>query len=158
MRNLFDGIDVAADLDLEVVQVGTETWLEKEIENFTALRLRIIEQQARHNLESTERQYNLRQKALELGWPNSRIQILDGDLGLSGAQSETRKDFQWLVAEVSMGKIGAVFALGVSRLAHDLPSLWNAPTTQARDRKEEDLICPIGRIGPIPDLNPKSEI
>lgn len=75
MRNLFDGIDVAADLDLEVVQVGTETWLEKEIENFTALRLRIIEQQARHNLESTERQYNLRQKALELGWPDSRIQI-----------------------------------------------------------------------------------
>ena len=73
--------------------------------------------QVRHNLESTERQYNLRQKALELGWPDSRIQILDGDLGLSGTQSETRKDFQWLVAQVSMGKIGAVLALEVSRLA-----------------------------------------
>lgn len=40
--------------------------------------------QVRHHQESTERQYALREKALQLGW--STVQILDRDLGKSGAQ------------------------------------------------------------------------
>jgi DNA invertase Pin-like site-specific DNA recombinase len=73
--------------------------------------------QVRHHQESTERQYALRQKALELGWREPSIQILDRDLGKSGAQIAGREDFKTLVAEVSMGQVGAVFALEVSRLA-----------------------------------------
>jgi DNA invertase Pin-like site-specific DNA recombinase len=73
--------------------------------------------QVRHNQESTERQYALREKALELGWSEPTVQILDGDLGKSGAQIAGREDFKTLVAEVSMGQVGAVFALEVSRLA-----------------------------------------
>jgi DNA invertase Pin-like site-specific DNA recombinase len=73
--------------------------------------------QVRHHQESTERQYALRQKALELGWREPSIQILDRDLGKSGAQITGREDFKTLVAEVSMGQVGAVFALEVSRLA-----------------------------------------
>jgi DNA invertase Pin-like site-specific DNA recombinase len=73
--------------------------------------------QVRHHHESTERQYALRGKALELGWSDPAIRILDRDLGMSGAQATGREDFQTLVAEVSMGQVGAVFALEVSRLA-----------------------------------------
>ncbi|MCF7993230.1 MAG: recombinase family protein [Chromatiaceae bacterium] len=73
--------------------------------------------QVRHHQESTERQYALREKALSLGWPAELIRVLDADLGRSGAQSQQREDFKTLVAEVSMDRVGAVFALEVSRLA-----------------------------------------
>jgi DNA invertase Pin-like site-specific DNA recombinase len=70
-----------------------------------------------HHQESTERQYALRQKALELGWSETTVRTLDRDLGISGAQTTGRTDFKTLVADVSMGQVGAVFALEVSRLA-----------------------------------------
>jgi DNA invertase Pin-like site-specific DNA recombinase len=73
--------------------------------------------QVRHHQESTERQYALRKKALELGWSETSIRILDRDLGVSGAHTTGRADFKTLVAEVSMGQVGAVFALEASRLA-----------------------------------------
>src|SRR5438477_12296827 len=73
--------------------------------------------QIRHHQESTERQYAVRQKAQELGWSEAHIRTLDGDLGSSGAQATGRTDFKTLVADVSMGQVGAVFALEVSRLA-----------------------------------------
>ena len=73
--------------------------------------------QVRHHQESTERQYALRQKALELGWNTAAVRTLDRDLGISGAQTTGRTDFKTLVADVSMGQVGAVFALEVSRLA-----------------------------------------
>ena len=73
--------------------------------------------QVRHNQESTERQYALQNKALAMGWPHRSIRVLDRDLGKSGAQSTGREDFKTLVADVSMSRVGAVFALEVSRLA-----------------------------------------
>lgn len=73
--------------------------------------------QVRHHQESTERQYALREKALELGWSESLIHTLDRDLGKTGTEMAGREDFKTLVAEVSMGQVGAVFALEVSRLA-----------------------------------------
>lgn len=73
--------------------------------------------QLRFHQESTERQYALQERAAALGWPPGRIQVLDADLGLSGAHSHQREDFKTLVADVSMGKVGAVLALEVSRLA-----------------------------------------
>jgi DNA invertase Pin-like site-specific DNA recombinase len=73
--------------------------------------------QVRHHQESTERQYALRGKALDLGWSQSLIRILDRDLGKTGTEMTGREDFKTLVADVSMGQVGAVFALEVSRLA-----------------------------------------
>jgi DNA invertase Pin-like site-specific DNA recombinase len=73
--------------------------------------------QVRHHQESTERQYALREKALELGWSESLIRTLDRDLGRSGTEMTAREDFKTLVADVSMSQVGAVFALEVSRLA-----------------------------------------
>src|ERR1700680_3139314 len=73
--------------------------------------------QVRHHQESTERQYALREKAVELGWSLPLIRTLDRDLGKTGTEMSAREDFKTLVADVSMGQVGAVFALEVSRLA-----------------------------------------
>jgi len=70
-----------------------------------------------HHHESTERQYALRELALELGWSEAAIRTLDRDLGKTGTEMTRREDFKTLVADVSMGQVGAVFALEVSRLA-----------------------------------------
>src|SRR5215469_680102 len=61
--------------------------------------------QVLHHQESTERQYALRQKALELGWNEATVRTLDRDLGISGTQTTRRTDFKTLVADVSMGQV-----------------------------------------------------
>ena len=73
--------------------------------------------QVLHHQESTERQYALKDKALALGWNDNQIRVLDRDLGQSGAQSQNREDFKTLLADVSLGEVGAVLALEASRLA-----------------------------------------
>ena len=73
--------------------------------------------QVMHNQESTDRQYALQHKALEYGWDTTRIRIMDGDLGQSGSHTTNREDFKLLVAEVSMGNVGAIFVLEASRLS-----------------------------------------
>jgi len=80
--------------------------------------------QVMHNQESTERQYALNQKAIDYGWSPSLVQILDGDLGRSGSNTAGREDFKTLVAEVSMGKVGAIFVLEASRLSRSSAD-WN---------------------------------
>lgn len=69
------------------------------------------------NTESTHRQYALKERALALGWPPERIVVIDEDLGQSGASTVGREGFQRLVADVSMGLVGIVLGLEVSRLA-----------------------------------------
>ena len=73
--------------------------------------------QVRFNQESTDRQYNLVNKALSLGWNQEQIRVLDRDLGQSGTAATTRTDFKTLVSDVAMGRVGAIFALEASRLA-----------------------------------------
>lgn len=70
------------------------------------------------NTESTRRQYDLKNRALSLGWQNEQIQVIDTDLGESGA-SKLRDGFKLLVAEVGMGRAGIVMGLEVSRLARN---------------------------------------
>ncbi|MBX3710240.1 MAG: recombinase family protein [Gammaproteobacteria bacterium] len=69
------------------------------------------------NRESTERQYALKDRAESLGWRQYQIKVLDNDLGQSGVHANNREDFKTLVADVFMGKVGAVFALEASRLS-----------------------------------------
>jgi DNA invertase Pin-like site-specific DNA recombinase len=76
-------------------------------------------QQVFHNTESTQRQYALKQRAMALGWPAERVNIIDGDQGQSGASATDREGFQQLVAEVGMGRAGIVLGLEVSRLARN---------------------------------------
>lgn len=71
------------------------------------------------NTESTQRQYALRERAVALGWPLDRIVVIDSDLGQSGASAADREGFQRLVTEVSLGRVGIVLGLEVSRLARN---------------------------------------
>jgi len=71
------------------------------------------------NTESTARQYALGQRALALGWPADQVVVIDSDLGQSGAAAQDREGFQRLVTEVSMGRVGIVMGLEVSRLARN---------------------------------------
>ena len=73
--------------------------------------------QVLENCESTQRQYALAQLAQKLGWEPAQIQVLDEDLGKSGRSTEGRSGFQHLVAQVSLGKVGAILSLEVSRFA-----------------------------------------
>ncbi|MBW1669496.1 MAG: recombinase family protein [Deltaproteobacteria bacterium] len=70
------------------------------------------------NQESTKRQYALKQRAVALGWSPEMIEVIDEDLGRSGAWSG-RSGFQRLVGEVGMGHAGIVLSLEVSRLARN---------------------------------------
>jgi DNA invertase Pin-like site-specific DNA recombinase len=73
--------------------------------------------QVERNVESSARQYALRERAIALGWPASSVVIVDEDTGRSGATSAGRIGFKELVAEVGLGQLGLVLALDVSRLA-----------------------------------------
>ncbi len=79
--------------------------------------------QVRYNQESTERQYAIQEKAMNLGWTQEQIQVIDEDLGISGSGRSLRQGFQQLVAQVSFGEVGAVFGLEVSRLARSSAEL-----------------------------------
>src|SRR6266568_8977798 len=73
--------------------------------------------QVREHTASTARQYDLAQRARDLGWPREHLIIIDQDQGHSGASTAGRDGFQALIAEVGLGHAGAVLSLEVSRLA-----------------------------------------
>jgi DNA invertase Pin-like site-specific DNA recombinase/rhodanese-related sulfurtransferase len=75
--------------------------------------------QVHTNTESAQRQYALRQRAIQLGWPVEQIVVIDTDQGQSGASAADREGFQQLVADVGLGKAGIVLGLEVSRLARN---------------------------------------
>lgn len=76
-------------------------------------------QQVMENTESTRRQYDLRRRAVALGWPEERVVVIDSDLARSGAAAHDREGFQRLVGEVGTGRAGMVMGLEVSRLARN---------------------------------------
>ena len=71
-------------------------------------------------------------RAIGLGWPPERVQVIDEDLGKSGAGGVDRHGFQKLIAEIGLGNAGLVVSLDASRLArnnrdwHQLLELGNA--------------------------------
>jgi len=75
--------------------------------------------QLERNTESTARQYDLAERAVELGWPRSAVRVVDADLGVSGSVLGQRDGFESLVADVALGQVGIILALEVSRLARD---------------------------------------
>jgi len=74
--------------------------------------------QVRDHQESTRRQYELKTRARQLGWPDERIVVIDQDLGRSASDaSQVRRGFERLLSEVVVGRAGAVLSLEISRLA-----------------------------------------
>lgn len=74
-------------------------------------------QQVHRHQESTRLQYGLVDRAIILGWPRNDINVIDDDLGCSGASTEGRLGFQRLVAEVGLDHVGMVLGMEVSRLS-----------------------------------------
>lgn len=71
------------------------------------------------NIESTKRQYDLRGRAIGLGWRDDQVIVIDSDQGESGASASWREGFQHLVSDVGLGRAGIVMGLEVSRLARN---------------------------------------
>ena len=60
---------------------------------------------------------NLANRAKGLGWREERVQVIDEDLGKSGASAEGRAGFQRMVGEVGLGHVGIILGIEMSRLA-----------------------------------------
>jgi DNA invertase Pin-like site-specific DNA recombinase len=70
-----------------------------------------------HNRESSVLQYAMRERLSDLGW--SQIETVDDDLGRSAAGGVAREGFDRMIADVCLGKVGAVAAREVSRFARN---------------------------------------
>ena len=71
------------------------------------------------NQESLRLQYALRQRAHELGWHEADIDVIDADLGLSGASVAQRSGFKELVGRVGLSEVGLILSIDVTRLARN---------------------------------------
>jgi len=74
-------------------------------------------QQVLDHGESTRLQYGLVERAVGLGWQASRVLVIDEDLGKSGSSAAGRVGFGRLVTEITMGHVGLVGGIEMSRLA-----------------------------------------
>ena len=73
--------------------------------------------QVRHHHQGRQRQYDLAQRARELGF--TRVQVIDDDQGKTGSGMVERPGFAALLSAVCRGEVGAVLALEASRLARN---------------------------------------
>ena len=73
--------------------------------------------QVERNTESGERQYELVDRAVGLGWAADEVVVVDEDQGRSAKSTDGRDGFQRLVADVGLGRVGIVVGIEVSRLA-----------------------------------------
>src|SRR6478672_8044782 len=73
--------------------------------------------QVTHNVESQKLQYGMEDRLRQLGW--HEIEVVDEDLGRSASGTVMRSGFERMVAEVCLGKVGAVAAREVSRFARN---------------------------------------
>ena len=76
------------------------------------------------NQESTRLQYALKQRALSLGWREEDIEIIDADLGVSGATAQHRAGFKEILAKVALGQVGIVLVYEVQRLIRNCSDLY----------------------------------
>ena len=99
---------------------GSSRITNHHLERLAAIYIRQSTQnQVLKNRESRERQYQLADRARDLGWPDDRILVIDSDLGQSAASQGTRSGFDHLCGQVARGRVGAVFGIEASRLARN---------------------------------------
>src|SRR4051812_2366377 len=71
------------------------------------------------NQESTRLQYALRQRALELGWHEDQIRIIDEDQGRTARTTEGRHGLQELASLITLEHVGIIFTTEVARLCRN---------------------------------------
>jgi DNA invertase Pin-like site-specific DNA recombinase len=115
------------------------------------------------NLESQKMQYGLRDRAIALGWHENDVEVIDADLGRSGATTDGRLGFQELVAQIALGEVGILIAFDATRLArncthwylglkgqiselelHTIRARLTAGILSKAERGELELVLPTG--------------
>jgi DNA invertase Pin-like site-specific DNA recombinase len=71
------------------------------------------------NQESLRLQYALEQRALELGWHEDQVQIIDSDQGRTGRTTQGRLGFSELVNLLTLEQVGIIFSTEVTKLARN---------------------------------------
>ena len=79
----------------------------------------ILVGQVTHHQESTDLQYQLVTRGIQLGWPRESVKVIDEDLGKSGTSATDRQGFQYLMAEIALSRVGVVISFDASRLARN---------------------------------------
>src|SRR2546426_56183 len=75
------------------------------------------------NQESLRLQYALQERAQRLGWHAQDVEVIDADLGLTATSAQHRTGFQELVAKVTLGQVGIILSVEVTRLSRNC-SAW----------------------------------
>jgi len=99
--------------------------------------------------ESTARQYGLPATAQDWGWPDALVEVMDDDLGPSGARATRRHGLQRLGASVALGQGGLVRGLALSRLARtnaDFPPLLQMGGLHQPLRCDADAIDDLSQL------------
>lgn len=71
------------------------------------------------NQESLRLQYALKTRALELGWHENDIQVIDADLGMIAATAQHREGFKELISQVTLDQVGIILSVDVPRLSRN---------------------------------------
>ena len=67
--------------------------------------------QVAYNRESTDRQYQLVDRAVAFGWKRDLVSVIDEDLGVSGSGLAERSGFAHMTAQVALGHAGLILGL-----------------------------------------------
>ena len=79
------------------------------------------------NRESADLRYQLRPRAVTLGWADDRVPVIDDDRGVSGSAVENRPGFRRLLAAVSLGAVGVIFGREVGRRSRSCRDWHQSP-------------------------------
>lgn len=71
------------------------------------------------NLESQKLQLAMKEHALRLGWPESAIEIVETDTGISGQSATHRLGYKNLLSELALGEVGIVLSYESTRLSRN---------------------------------------
>lgn len=76
-------------------------------------------QQVRTHLESQRLQRDMRERAIQLGWPAERVEVLDADTGHTATTTAGRDEYKNILAQVALGHVGIVISYESTRVARN---------------------------------------
>jgi DNA invertase Pin-like site-specific DNA recombinase len=94
--------------------------------------------QVLHNRESSALQYAMRDRLTALGL--SEIEVIDDDLGRSAAGGVQRAGFERMVAQVCLGKVGAVAVREADRSGDGLCAPSRQRSASARSQGQSQRV------------------
>ena len=71
------------------------------------------------NVESRALQHAMRDRALALGWDESRIEIVEADTGTSAQSTQGREGYKRLLSQIVLGLVGLVLSYESTRLSRN---------------------------------------